>query len=81
VLQTELEMTLLQWVDQLPGKQREAIVLHYFLDMDERTMAGILGVPVGTVKWRLFQARKKLRRQMTDGREMYGYLSEEGQSS
>lgn len=81
LIQRELETELLQQIDQLPGKQREVISLRYYLDMDERTMSGILGVPLGTVKWRLFQARKKLHRQMSDGSEMYGYLSEEGQSS
>jgi RNA polymerase sigma-70 factor (ECF subfamily) len=81
VLQRELETAVLQWIDQLPAKQREATVLRYYLDLDERTMASILKVPVGTVKWRLFQARKRLYRQMSNGRNSYYCFAEEGQGS
>ncbi|MGI8824815.1 MAG: RNA polymerase sigma factor [Chloroflexota bacterium] len=76
-----LESALLQEIDRLPGKQREAMVLRYYLDMDERTMSSMLSVPVGTVKWRLFQAHKPLRNQISEGHDMYRYLSEEGQRS
>ncbi|MGI8552801.1 MAG: RNA polymerase sigma factor [Dehalococcoidia bacterium] len=81
VMQSELEAALLQQIDQLPPKQREVIVLRYYLDLDERTMSRVLSVPIGTVKWRLFQAHKKLHRQMSEGHDMYGYFSEEGQRS
>ena len=79
LVQSELEIALLQQVDLLPAKQREVIVLRYYLDMDQATISSVLGVPVGTVKWRLFQARKKLQHQMTSGSEFYSYLAEEAQ--
>jgi RNA polymerase sigma-70 factor (ECF subfamily) len=79
VVQSELESALLRQVDLLPEKQREVIVLRYYLDMDQATISAVLGVPVGTVKWRLFQARKKLQHQMTRGSEFYSYLAEEAQ--
>ncbi len=49
----------------LPDRQRVAIVLRYYLDMNEFTMAEVLGCPVGTVKWRLHAAKKRLRRDTT----------------
>ncbi|MBV9952025.1 MAG: sigma-70 family RNA polymerase sigma factor [Acidimicrobiia bacterium] len=35
---------------QLPGRQREVIVLRHFEDLSEAQTAALLGVPVGTVK-------------------------------
>lgn len=48
-------------VQRLPPKQREAVVLRYYLDMDERDIAQAIGCPWGTVRWRLHMARKRLR--------------------
>lgn len=45
----------------LPWKQRTALVLHYYLELDERTIAQTLGCAHGTVKWLLHQARNRLR--------------------
>ncbi len=49
-----------QALKKLPPNQRAAIVLRYFLDMDEQEMARRLNSPVGTVKWWLYAARKRL---------------------
>lgn len=76
-IQSELERVILQHIDRLPDRQREAIVLRYYLDMDERTIARVLGVPAGTVKWRLFQARRKLRCLIEEA-EVSQQLCEEG---
>jgi len=46
---------------ELPPEQRQAVVQRYFLDMSEKEMAEVTGVPAGTVKWRLSAARKVLR--------------------
>jgi RNA polymerase sigma-70 factor (ECF subfamily) len=45
---------------QLPVRQREVTVLHYYLDMDIRTVAETLGVHEGTVKTSLHRARAAL---------------------
>jgi RNA polymerase sigma-70 factor (ECF subfamily) len=44
----------------LPRRQREAVVLRYYLQMDTREVAEILGVHEGTVKSTLFRARSAL---------------------
>ncbi len=40
---------------------REVTVLYYFEDLASREIAAVLGVPDGTVRFRLMMARRKLR--------------------
>ena len=47
-------------IQMLPADQREAILLHYFLDQPVGKMAKLLALPEGTVKFRLYAARKAL---------------------
>ncbi|MGH2572717.1 MAG: RNA polymerase sigma factor [Actinomycetota bacterium] len=44
----------------LPRRQREATVLRYYLDMDVKEIADVLGVTEGTAKTTLFRARHAL---------------------
>ncbi len=46
---------------QLTPRQREAVVLRYYLNLDESEMALTLDCPPGTVKSRLHAARTRLR--------------------
>lgn len=46
---------------QLTPRQREAVVLRYYLNLDESEMARRLDCPPGTVKSRLNAARTRLR--------------------
>jgi RNA polymerase sigma-70 factor (ECF subfamily) len=48
-------------IDRLPEKLREAIVLANIEGHDVRQVATLLGVPEGTVKSRLFLARRRLK--------------------
>ena len=50
---------------QLSPKHREVIDLVFFHGFQQDEVAGILGVPVGTVKSRLSYARQALLREMT----------------
>ena len=57
-------------VGRLPDKLRLAVVLFYFQGEDLASAAGILNLPVGTVKSRLSRARKLLKEALaneTDG--------------
>ncbi len=49
-------------VDLLSEKIRETVRLHYFEGKSVAEIAKILSVPVGTVKWRLSEGRKQLRK-------------------
>lgn len=61
----EMRYFLLAALRSLPPKQRAAMVLRYYLDMDEATIAETLRCPPGTIKWRLHAARLRLRRSLT----------------
>lgn len=49
---------------EVDASQRELLVLYYYEGMDLSEMAGVLDVPQGTVKSRLFEARKVLREKL-----------------
>ena len=48
-------------IDRLPEKLRVTIILFYFRDMDLKSTAQVLGIPVGTVKSRLNKSKKLLK--------------------
>ena len=50
------------WVAALPQRQRLAIFLRYFADLDYRSIAAVLDVEVGTVSATLAAAHAALRR-------------------
>lgn len=52
---------LLAAVARLPRKQRLAVELFYFVDLDIASVAGVLGCAEGTVKSQLSDARGRLR--------------------
>lgn len=60
------EQTLLLWqaVDRLPEPQRIVVILRYQGDLSYEEIARVLGIPLGTVKSRLYQAHQVLRTQM-----------------
>ena len=49
-------------VARLPEPLREAVVLRYFEGLSVSEIAALAEIPVGTVKYRLFEARKQLAR-------------------
>lgn len=53
---------LYQALDGLGRKQRTTIILHYFNDLSIREIAEATGSLEGTVKTRLFAARRRLKR-------------------
>lgn len=58
----EIQIVVRSAVDGLAGRQRDAVVLYYLLDIDVATVARLLGVSDGTVKTALARARVKLAR-------------------
>ena len=53
-------------IQQLPPKQRAAVHLFYGEDLTVEEIASALGIPTGTVKSRLHQARQALKRNLGD---------------
>jgi RNA polymerase sigma-70 factor (ECF subfamily) len=52
-------------VELLPEKLKAVVLLIGVEEMDVRTVAGILGIPEGTVRSRLHLARRQLLREVT----------------
>ena len=69
--------TLLRALTTLSDKHREAIVLHEVEELSVAEVAQILKVPVGTVKARLFYARRHLRALLEDGSEVINHEAKE----
>ena len=59
----ELQTQIMRLVEELPDKQREVILLHYFNGFSQIEIAKMTKSAEGTVKSHLFSARKKLRKQ------------------
>ena len=47
-------------IDALPRRQKESVVLHYYLGLDVKDVAAALGVSQGTVKTCLHRARQSI---------------------
>jgi len=62
----ELEERVLDAVRALPGHQRTATTLFYINGYSQKEIAAFLEVPVTTVKKRLHDSRKRLRKGMID---------------
>jgi RNA polymerase sigma-70 factor (ECF subfamily) len=54
-------------LDQLPIPQREALTLYFLQDLSLDEMAGLLGVPLGTVKSRLHYGKLAIQRILLQG--------------
>lgn len=63
VLRTETQRELLLAIRQLSYKLRVVVILRYFHDYSLEEIAGLLHIPLGTVKSRHHLALKELRKQ------------------
>ncbi len=58
---------LLRWaIDGLPDSHRVVVILYYLEGLSVSEVAFALGVPEGTIKSRLYYAREKLRKAITE---------------
>ncbi|MGN0605142.1 MAG: RNA polymerase sigma factor [Oscillospiraceae bacterium] len=56
-------------IDNLPGEQKEVLMLYYFEEKDVSSIANILKCPKGTVKSRLNYSRKSLKKSINQYEE------------
>lgn len=54
------------WLASLPERQRLAVFLRYYADLDYKSIAAVLGIEVGTVSATLSQAHAVLRRSLSE---------------
>lgn len=71
---------VLRAIDGLPERFREVLVLADMEDLTYAEIADAVGVPVGTVKSRLFRARQLLQRELYDYAVAAGYVTRRGGS-
>ena len=60
----EREDWVRQSIERLPPKQKLTVMLTYFLGLTCEETATASGVPVNTVKTRMFHARQKMKRHL-----------------
>lgn len=61
ILKEEMSNDILEQVNKLPPNKRRAILLFYFKEMSLKEISEIENIPVGTVKSRLYSAKKLLK--------------------
>jgi RNA polymerase sigma-70 factor, ECF subfamily len=66
LIRREQEAEFMNRLNQLPPPQRAALLLHFLEDFSLDEIAGITGVSIGTVKSRLYYAKKTLGKLMKE---------------
>jgi len=61
LMQSDRERLIRQAVEELPERQRAAVILHKYQDVDYQQIAKVLGVSESAVKSLLFRAYESLR--------------------
>ncbi len=61
-----MNVKIMTAVDSLPDRERAATMLYYISGYSQDEVAEFLGVPVTTIKKRLYSARKRLREMLID---------------
>ena len=62
LIRREQEAEFMNLLNQLPLPQRSALLLHFVEDFSLEEIVGITGTPIGTVKSRLYYAKRALRK-------------------
>jgi len=62
----ELQERIQAAIATLPPQQRTALVLFSIEQMPQKDVAEVMKCSVEAVKWHVFQARKKMKEQLTE---------------
>ena len=65
VVDDELQRNVTRLIGTLPKKLRDALLLAGSGEHTYEQISGMLGVPLGTVKWRVSEARRVLKKKLT----------------
>ncbi len=69
LMEKERRLTIEEAIASLPEKYRQAIILRHAQDKSYEEIAVVLGIPIGTVKVRIFRAREMLKKKLRDQRK------------
>jgi RNA polymerase sigma factor (sigma-70 family) len=64
VLASEEQRTVMRAIRRLPGRQREVLILRFYLDESEAEIARIMGIRQGTVRSTTHRALAALGREL-----------------
>lgn len=64
-IESPLNSQFHEWMNHLEKDEREILMLRFIDDLSYEELAVALDIPMGTVKWRIFNAKKKLVRVIT----------------
>lgn len=65
LIKKEKSDTIWQAIQRLPYKQKVVVILYYYDELSVRQIADVMSCNVGTVKSRLYTARKKLEKALS----------------
>jgi RNA polymerase sigma-70 factor (ECF subfamily) len=60
----------LNWMDFLDSREREVMSLRFIEEWEYHEIAAAQAIPIGTVQWRVFNAKKKLATHLTTRHNM-----------
>ncbi|MHB1001820.1 MAG: RNA polymerase sigma factor [Armatimonadota bacterium] len=66
LMRMEVRDTIKTAIDSLPEKERTAIILREYQELEYKEIADILNCPIGSVKVLIFRARQRLRDRLKD---------------
>jgi len=58
--ETSQEDEFLHWIRPLEPEEQQIMILRYIEDLSYQEIATALGIPLGTVKWKIFDAKMRL---------------------
>lgn len=64
----ERESDFQYWMDLLEPVERQVMMLRYSEELGYQEIATALGIPLGTVKWRIFSAKERLSAELGVGK-------------
>lgn len=56
-----------QWMAALAPDEREIMTLRYVDELEYHEIADVMGLPAGTVQWKVFNAKRKLAQRFRNG--------------
>lgn len=57
-----------EWMSLLAADEREIMQLRYLEELEYHEIAELMGLPLGTVQWKIFRSKKKLAAQIAPGK-------------
>jgi len=70
-VEKERSLSIQEAIDSLPSGYKEVILFRHKDEKSYQEIAGILGIPVGTVKARIFRGRELLKKKLKAWRKKY----------